>query len=497
MMKKKVLCCLLGAILAVTLLAGCGGEETANENGVPQVHLFMNNGAISGGSLSNQKDLDMVRDKIIEEIGIEPVLINASSGSEDEKLNVMLASNERIDAFWGQWPEYASDGVIVPINDALAAEGEDIKKVVFEEVWTAFTDENGSIWGVPRSPAMTTYPTFVRKDWLDMYGLSAPTNLQELEAVLKAFKENDPAGNNNTIPLVVQYAGIKRGLSAAFTGHGYGHYIDTDGKVKPSELHPGYKDMVAKLAEWYQKGYIDREGFTVKQAQVREQIKQNRVGMHMDWYSNVTIFEPDLALNHPDAKYEIANWEGPAGKAETVTNLSAKGMLVTKRCEAPENVIKLMNWGHKDMHNYNILQSGIEGVHWEYGGESGKSVTSLTPDAKTYSGDYNFALGFMEYQMDPTDPTLTVHSKYLLTDILNYDRAVKGIDFDVFYDQEVLSNDIPMMNDISRMMEEETIRFITGARDISEWDEFIDDLYTIGMDTYIEVYTREYNKLTQ
>lgn len=494
---KKMMAAALCAALAMTAV-GCGKQNTASDGDKRQIYLFMNNGAASAGSTSNDKDLKMVQEKVLQETGIEPVLINAGAGAEQEKLNVLLASGERIDAFWGDWPTYSKDRVIVPIGELIDQYGPDIKRLMIPDMWASVTDSEGKIWGIPRNPATASMPTFVRTDWLEKYGLSMPKTLEELETVLATFKEKDPAGNGATIPLVLQYTGMKRGLSAAFTGHGYGQWIDVsdNNRVKPVELHPGYKAMVEKVAEWYQKGYIDREGFSIKQAQVREQIKQNKVGMHMEWYSNITLFEPDLQTNYPGANYDIAVWEGPAGRAETITKGSQKALVVTKQCKAPEDVIKLINWGNEKLDNYYTLQSGIEGVHWDYANAEKTYIKERNPDSKTYFGDFNFALGVMEYQVDRDNPEVTIHQKYLFNDILDYDRGVKGLDYAIYYDMELMKKDIPTLSDINRMMEEEIVKFVTGNRPLTEWDSFIADLYKIGMDNYIDVYTREYQKLT-
>lgn len=494
---KKLLAVILGLILMLSA-TGCG-NDVAEETGTRELYIFMNNGAASAGSSSNDADLELVHQNILDETGIDLKLLSAGTGAEKEKLNVLLASGERIDVFWGAWPNYAKDDIIIPIGDLLEKHGKDILDVTEKTMWPAVTDTEGNIWGIPRNPALAAMPTFVRTDWLEKCGLEVPKTLDDIENVLKTFKEKDPAGNGNTIPLVLQYAGIKRGLSAAFTGVGYGPWVDVnDGnKVKPAELHPGYRKMVEKVADWYAKGYIDREGFAIKQPQIREQIKQNKVGMHMEWYSNITLFEPDLNTNFPEAHYEIVEWEGPAGRAETINKPSQNALLITKQCKNPEDVIKLVNWAHQDLDNYYTIQYGVEGTHWDYANEDKTYIVERNPEKKTYFSDYNFALGCMEYRVDRDNPNVTRHQQYLFDDILNYDRAVKSLDFDIFFDSELLKEDIPTLSDINRMMEEEIIRFITGVRPMSDWDNFIDDLYEIGMDTYIEVYTREYNKLSK
>ena len=46
----------------------------------------------------------------------------------------------------------------------------------------------------------------IRQDWLDNLGLKAPTNMDEFEAVIKAFTEDDPDGNGqkDTMGLPIQ-----------------------------------------------------------------------------------------------------------------------------------------------------------------------------------------------------------------------------------------------------------------------------------------------------
>ena len=39
---------------------------------------------------------------------------------------------------------------------------------------------------------------YINQTWLDNLGLEVPTNMDELEEVLIAFKEGDPNGNGDT-----------------------------------------------------------------------------------------------------------------------------------------------------------------------------------------------------------------------------------------------------------------------------------------------------------
>ena len=86
------------------------------------------------------------------------------------------------------------------------------------------------------------------------------------------------------------------------------------------------------------------------------------------------------------------------------------------------------------------------------------------------------------------------HQNYIINSLYNYENATKVFDYGVVYDADVIAEEIPMMSDIERMIDEELVKFISGTRDMSEWESFIDGLYDIGLDTYIDVYAKQYNE---
>ena len=90
-----------------------------------------------------------------------------------------------------------------------------------------------------------------RKDWLDKLNLEAPTTIDEMYTVLKAFKEQDPNGNGQAdeIPFTSQKAGGEAAYLSAFApafGIVNGFYND-NGTVKYGPLEPAYKDYVETM----------------------------------------------------------------------------------------------------------------------------------------------------------------------------------------------------------------------------------------------------------
>jgi hypothetical protein len=54
---------------------------------------------------------------------------------------------------------------------------------------------------------------------------------------------------------------------------------------------------------------------------------------------------------------------------------------------------------------------------------------------------------------------------------------------------------VDVLTDVNTALEEAKIRFITGSRPLSEWDDFLDELGDIGMNKIIEEKTEYFNKV--
>lgn len=488
------------AVSLLTAVSGCGtGNKTADDNGVTTIYCYMNNGVATGSgaeSGSNQEQLEKIQKYFIDKLNIKVVPITPPAGSATEKLNTLLASQEQLDLFWGKWDDYATNGAIMPIGQLLDQYGENIKNKWPDSSWNVMTDSSGDLWGVPRFTETRSYPVYIRKDWLEKYNLEAPKTLDDLEHVAQVFKENDPAGNNGTIPIITQLDGLQMGVTAGFTGIGYGVYLDSsDSKVKPVEMMPEFKDFIAKMNSWYTKGLIYKESFSVSQSQIREFIKQNKVGIHLAWYSNVTGFEAALRENYPEAYYEVYNITGPKGDIQTVRKATTNGALIPANSKNAEAVIKFMDCLYGDVDSYLTACRGIENEDWEYVDRDKLIVKSLNEEQR-YFGELNAALStVMENDIYDADNMEDKSLTYLRTTCIDQNIGVQPFNKDFNFSTAKLTEAAPGRGDIERMIKEETTKFITGARKLSEYDLFISELNAAGIQNLIDEYTRQYNEI--
>lgn len=507
-MKKKVIKAALSVIMASMIaLTGCSGSGSSNTEGsadsgnskITQIYIYQNSGVLDTGRPegSDPDKLKEMQQMYVEKLGIEPIAIVPPKGSETEKLNILLSSKDRLDVFYGKWDDYASKGAIRPINDLLDQYGQDVKKAWPENAWAKMTDKDGKIWGIPRTTPTVAHPVWLRMDWMEKLNLTMPTNLDELETILKMFKENDPDGNGkaDTIPMMTNLSGLRNGFLGGFTEFGNSNWIDpADNKLKPVELAPGFKDFVTKMADWYQKGYIYKEAFG--KWTPLDLLKTNRVGSSSAWYSWIALQVPRAKEVDPNMNYVLAkDIKGPKGLIQTVAQAGTNGLLFTKKSKNPEEAMKFINDQYKDVPSNTITAKF--GLDWEF--TDSNKFEFVNRDQKfSYAGEFYLSAGLpTETKYAAKDPMQEMMSNHLRTELEQLSTAKMPIDALLVYDQSALLDKIPNLGDLNRLKDEELTKFIMGARPLNEFDKFIDELYQAGLNNWIEEMTRQYNELTK
>ncbi|WP_175598000.1 extracellular solute-binding protein [Paenibacillus luteus] len=136
-------------------------------------------------------------------------------------------------------------------------------------VWNAYVND-GKRMGIPLLDYAynSDYLLWIRQDWLDKLNLQAPKTIAELEAVMEAFKNNNPQGlaPDKVVPLSV---GFKTSMNTwmgdpSWVFGAYGTLpsqwnLAADGTLEYGSTNAGIKQGLIKLKEWRDKGYIPQE----------------------------------------------------------------------------------------------------------------------------------------------------------------------------------------------------------------------------------------------
>lgn len=212
MKRKQSTVILSAAMAAMMLMSGCGKDggsaqqETATKNADGKYEptltitiakqLDENTGRYGDGEDINNNPMTRLTE---EKLGLkmETTLLGGDASNYDTKLRLALTGSEKLpDIFPVYGTQMISDmiesGQVKAIDDDIEKYMPDRLKEIYDKYPETFypVTKDGKTYGIACTPCMDAEEIMViRQDWLDNLGLQAPTNLDEFEAVIKAFQK--------------------------------------------------------------------------------------------------------------------------------------------------------------------------------------------------------------------------------------------------------------------------------------------------------------------
>ena len=233
-MKKKLITLLLAMSMVTTTFAGCGKEEEkveaskqsdAASSSATQVQEEVSNFNAEGypivnepitldvliqiqdsQSLADPKDMPALQ-RLEELTGIKAEYELVKKADWDTKLNLRLATNDYPDVIMSirgtvDQEEYGvSQNVLLPLEDLVDQYMPTYKELVASQESDSTSAQLASDghrytlafkWG-GEYKADSVF--FINQKWLDALKLEAPTDVESLTEVLRAFRDGDPNGN--------------------------------------------------------------------------------------------------------------------------------------------------------------------------------------------------------------------------------------------------------------------------------------------------------------
>lgn len=277
---------------------------------------------------------------------------------------------------------YAKQGVITPIEELIDKYMPNLSGILesHPDYKKMITAPDGHIYSFPwieelgsgkeAIQAVGNIP-WINKKWLDELGLEVPKTTDELITVLKAFRDRQPEGKTDVIPMsfIINNGDQDPGmlLGAFGLGDTADHYLVTnDKKVVYSTTQDGYKEGIKWLHTLQEEGLIDSEAFTQKWDTFVAKGKNNRYGMFFTWdRANVALNKDDYialpALAGPNGNINVARSNGygfDLGRCVITTtnnNLELTAKWIDKLYEPLQSVQD--NWGtYGDEKNQNVFE---------------------------------------------------------------------------------------------------------------------------------------------
>lgn len=474
-------------------------------------------------------------DRIKNELGIEyQIAWQADGGEYYTRLTNDMAGGTLPDSFRVKNSligQFVDPGAVEDITDIWNATASDLTKSKKSypdgSIWNEVT-RDGRIYGIAYKEDGLGDDSLllIRQDWLDQVGMQAPTTIDELTAVAKAFKEAGLseypiAINQNLVTWDFSVDPIFGAFGVVPAGGGAGYWIkQEDGTLGYSSVQPGAKEALAVLNAWYTDGLIDPDFINLDEGTSNDNFIAGLTGIAFQpWWSahaNVT----DLYAAFPEAKITvIANPKGPNGESGRAgTSLRGQAVLFRKGVDPKiiEAVINQMNW-QIEMHanwekyqqygEYSFGAGFFQGYEWDFDADcnliAGKIPGGEWTLGKDLIGGYR-GMTYPDYPVDTfvsmaawmkADPaTLNMAQQFIIADPA-VQRDIEYYNTAVDSRGEVIENQFKGRNteainavlpDLLDFEKSAFLEFITGARSLDSFDQFVSEWFERGGQTYTD-----------
>ena len=447
--------------------------------------------------------------------GVKVEFIHPAAGQDNEKFNLMVASGDLPDIMYRGWTAQAGgpqkmldDKVIQPLNPLVARYAPNIKAFLDQEpaIKKMVVTDDGILYSFPivryKQSILAPYGWQVRGDWMEQVGLTAlPETLDEWYTFLKTFKEKDPAGNGKTVPFMLYEIKHGRGPRIFLWAYGmeYGWY-HADGKAKFGAYEPAFKDYLTRMAQWYKEGLIVKEFATIAtNTPYDSKVANNEAA---GWFGGlgdtmgrfIAAYKKD-----PSSKFYVRPIAAPTlKKGEKGWNFSfdtittGQGAAISTRTKYPKEATKWLDY-HYSPEGHLMMNFGVDGVSYRL--ENGKPVLTdeILKNPKGYSidvalGQYTQGASGEAQILDAVVRQYRMWSMPVQREaslLWNGDQGPKRQMPPITLTSAEASKFTSKMNDVWTLTHEATTKFIMGQKPISEYEAFVAQLKSIGIDELI------------
>jgi len=476
----------------------------------------------------------------------------AVSDNYKERVNLSLASGEKIDLIMGQSfgsnsaftqseiLRLANQGLILPLNDLFDSDTVNIKKNLnsIDGYKAAVTLPNGKIYHVPELEECLHCAYFgkmwVNKTFLKNVGITKyPETTAEFKTMLIAFRDRDANGNgnpNDEIPMIG--GGDYSSTFDTYFMNAFGVYSDGENrlylqnkKVNAAYQQPAFRDGLKYLNDLYKERLISRDSFasSTNRNQLNSQKYESVIGatpfMHHWVLGQREEGQPARWL-----EYEaIPPLKGPNGKQVARYDpylkfrLQFMGTVVPATCKNPALIVRWLDWYHTFEGGLNTIQGG-KGIGWDDAGPNdigiggGKAVwkeltipsDSPWANRNTYNQlppTFRQAVFWEGMKGNPVDATDGSGIESYLFQVTQKNYVPYGVDRNVvvpplWYAQEDITEMNTLQTNIKTYVDESIAKFIIGDLDPNrdaDWNSFQNDLRNLNITRYLQIVQKAYD----
>lgn len=455
-----------------------------------------------------------------------------TSAYADQK-NLMLASGDYYDGFFGYEAISMSDlitygemGMFLPINDLIDQYCPNYKAVleetpVLDGLSTAF-DGNKYSWGSISEADSRDYPDllYINKTWLDNLGLDMPTTMEEYFDVLTAFKEQDANGNgdpNDEIPYTFVAFNHITGYGSFFGAYGEAQptnggnalldyfVVGDDDSLIYTPITDEYYNSIIELRKFVEAGLWDTEGFVQDGTQFSAKLATETPTVGSAYCWSTSSFGPTTMDQYVPLPPLKATADSDAPKVHQRKNhisVQATGLALTEKCKNPEILAQWVDLFYDPVISI-LANKGLD------------NVTEIDEDGNVHYDNSLDADGVKKMQFAsyyapgdeaPKNLTSAIDAKRIYEPA---DEDEKQDTINKYYKPLESSVTLPAMNyksdeqewlndyglNIQEYVRGKQTEWLMGTAKIEdEWDSYLAQLKSLGLDEFLERMQTVYNR---
>jgi putative aldouronate transport system substrate-binding protein len=436
--------------------------------------------------------------------------------SVGEKVNLALASGEYPEAFYrtnieaGDIAKYAGQGTFIALDELIDTYMPNLKKLLDgdDSLRAGITMPDGHIYSMPQVydknsvGLLNDFSLWVRKDWADRLGMDIPTTLDEYEAYLDECVHGDPRGDGKKGIVGASGPGIwalKNPLAGTFGiyNHGvdagpYDEDPDNPGKVRLWGISDDFREMLTYFNRLYTNGLIQQDIFSTD-AQKSEALASEgvvasswNISPDANFGDQGSAYEPLLPLKK-DAGSDAATWNPVHPPMMGIGQF-----ILTDKCTHPVEIARWADFWYGE-EGAKAFFMGVEGESYKKKGDGYELLDTVTKSDKSFDeamSPYAMYLGggYPAWATDDWFKGVETSERSLAAaeQIAEYDVEDVWAPFTFTTEEsDILTS---TGQDIAKAMDEAEAAFITGKRKLTEWDDYVDQVKSMGLDEYTKCY---------
>ena len=411
--KSKWIALMLSSAMLIVNLAGCGNQETPSKESDVSANITTSNTVVESSVNNEEKEIITVKHlafkkpawqenfnnyqkdsavykEFVKQTGVEI----EEYGLDEDQLQVRIASGDLGDLISIYEQSHINSMVeselLLPLNDLIEQYAPSIIEECperWEAAKTLYANEEGLVYALPimagnegTQQTNGRYLYTVRWDLYEELGYPEMKNPEDLIEVLGDMMELQPTTPEGKKVYGASFYVTNEsyyGMIGTFAGtYGFfnerGYYINRN--VQTGDLvydfveeNSPYWLAVDYYNKAYRAGILDPDCFTQQAADFNARIKSGELICPLtydtSWEVTYSVEDPTFDKGYANVPVEGCMFYQNANQ---VTGwIPTYALCIPKTCENPERVAEMLAYTFSD-EGSRMLQSGVEGVHWDY-----------------------------------------------------------------------------------------------------------------------------------